>query len=174
MRSGDLPSSTELLPHIDTALDAASRWVSRGLATRPADKDGWESATYFTRVLLTRAADSFAQLGYVLQRESLQGQPEESRARVRAALAYWQEGQLDLDQARQAAKEIGDSGPTDLAARAVLSQLNGHVHGATHWVEEMTEALQHERGPDRSPPGPALVRVPQQLRADDEWDRGIA
>ena len=174
MRHGDLPPSTELAAHVDTALDAASRWISRGLKTRVSDGDGWENAVYFSRVLLTRAADSIAQLGYVLQRDALQGQAEESRKRVRQASAYRREASDDLDNARQALKEIGTAGPDDLQARRSLSEANGLVQASHGWVEQLAATLNEGRGPDRSPSGPSLARIPEQSRADDHWDRGIA
>lgn len=171
---GDLPPSSDLLGQVDTALDAASRWVSRGLQTRPADKDGWENATYFSRVLLTRAADSFAKLGYSLQRDSLEGQLPESRLRVRSALAYWQEALVDLDGARQASKEIADSSPADLVARRTLSEVNSRVQAAEEWVSHMAETLSADRGPDRLPPVPSVFLTPEQHRPDDGPDYGVA
>ncbi|MCU1691885.1 MAG: hypothetical protein JWM64_976 [Frankiales bacterium] len=174
MSAGDLPSSEELLAHVDTALEAAGHWLWRGQQSRPADQEGWENATYFARVLLVRASDRSDQLGYVLQRESLAGQPPEERHALRSAMAYWRESDVDLQQARGLLRDLAESKPDDLGARRLLTEARDLVQAAAGWVDQISKTLDDARGPDRSPPGPAVALVPEQYRSDDGWELDIA
>lgn len=166
VRAAEVPPSHELAAHLDTAFDAARHWVQRGLYARQTDERMWENATYFPRVLLTRANDNHTQLGYALHREYFSAPDEHERWRLASAGRQWQQADPELTAARAGLQDVRDTRPDDPQARAVLAEVKAHLDRGAEHVRDMLDLLATGRDPDRWPPvGRHLSVVPEP---DDE------
>lgn len=162
VNASDIPPTPELVSHLDTALTAARQWMVRGSHAGPSDKELWENATYFPRVLLTRAADTMNQLGYAMQRDHEGAADDDLRARLADTAVAWLTVQPALERSREALRILRDTEPDWPGAQSIMAEARAQLNKAAQGVQVMLVA--HDLGQVTRSAGErhlSLVREPE-------------